>query len=145
MDELLKLTKTEIVTIFNDELNTFLTELLLIIKNVEVNDDNRSKLLSYKNLIDTGISTNKEIGIEMFSGYIFSNDNFYEKISSRDYDFFYKMDEEIDKTNKFVEIIIIIKKLFIQLSETSKDNLFGYLENLSTLSNIYAMKKIENK
>ena len=145
MDELLKLTKTEIVTIFNDELNTFLTELLLIIKNVEVNDDNRSKLLSYKNLIDTGISTNKEIGIEMFSGYIFSNDNFYEKISSRDYDFFYKMDEEIDKTNKFVEIIIIIKNLFIQLSETSKDNLFGYLENLSTLSNIYAMKKIENK
>lgn len=145
MDELLKLTKTEIVTIFNDELNTFLTELLLIIKNVEVNDDNRSKLLSYKNLIDTGISTNKEIGIEMFSGYIFSNDNLYDKISSRDYDFFYKMDEEIDKTNKFVEIIIIIKKLFIQLSETSKDNLFGYLENLSTLSNIYAMKKIENK
>jgi len=145
MDELLKLTKTEIVTIFNDELNTFLMELLLIIKNVEVNDDNRSKLLSYKNLIDTGISTNKEIGIEMFSGYIFSNDNFYDKISSRDYDFFYKMDEEIDKTNKFVEIIIIIKKLFIQLSETSKDNLFGYLENLSTLSNIYAMKKIENK
>jgi hypothetical protein len=151
MDEILSLSQLEIVTIFNDELKTFLTELLKIVnqlKNITDTDtDNINKLLSYKNLIETGISANKEIAIDMFAGYIFSagNEQFCEKISSKDYEFFYKMEEQIDKTNKLSEIIMIIKNLFIELSEVNKESIFGYLENLSTLSNIYAMKKIENK
>jgi hypothetical protein len=149
MDELLALPRLEIVTIFNDELKTFLTELLKIVTTLKngTDTDDINKLLSYKNLIETGISANKEVAIDMFAGYIFSagNEKFCDKISSRDYDFFYKMEEQINKTNKLSEIIIIIKNLFIELSEVNKESIFGYLENLSTLSNIYAMKKIENK
>ena len=147
MDELLGLTRLEIVSIFNDELNTFLTELLKIVNELKIDTDNINKLLSYKSLIETGISANKEIAIDMFAGYIFSagNENFCEKISSKDYDYFYKMEEQIDKTNKLSEIIMIIKNLFMKLSEVNKESIFGYLENLSTLSNIYAIKKIENK
>ena len=147
MDELLALPRLEIVTIFNDELNTFLTELLKIVNEIKIDTDNINKLLSYKNLIETGISANKEIAIDMFAGYIFSagNENFCEKISSKDYEYFYKIEEQIDKTNKLSEIIMIIKNIFMKLSEVNKESIFGYLENLSTLSNIYAMKKIENK
>jgi len=137
MDELLAVSQLEIVTIFNDELKTFLTELLKIVTKLKntTDTDDMNKLLSYKNLIETGISANKEVAIDMFAGYIFSegNEKFCEKISSRDYDFFYKMEEQINKTNKLSEIIMIIKNLFIELSEVNKESIFGYLENLSTL------------
>jgi len=119
MDELLAVSQLEIVTIFNDELKTFLTELLKIVTKLKntTDTDDMNKLLSYKNLIETGISANKEVAIDMFAGYIFSegNEKFCEKISSRDYDFFYKMEEQINKTNKLSEIIMIIKNLFIEL------------------------------
>ncbi len=150
MDELLKLSKIEIVKIFNDELMIFLSELLKIFNEVNkenknsINKDNVNVLISYKNLIETGIVVNKEIAIEMFSGYIFKkeNEDFYKKISEKDYEYFIKNKDKLDKTNKFENLISIIKDLFVQLSETNKESIFGYLENLSTLSNIFVMKKI---
>ena len=145
MDQLSELSTLEIVTLFNDELITFISELLKIfnqIKNVPKSSTNT--IMTYKNLIQTGIKINKEIGIEMFSGYIYSkgNEDFCEKISSRDYEFFYKIDENLEENNQLAEIIIIIKNLFIELSEQNKENIFGYLDNLSVLSNVYFMKKM---
>jgi hypothetical protein len=94
--------------------------------------------------METGINSNKEIGVDMYAGYIFAkgNEEFSEKISARDYNFFYKMEEQIGKSNKFAEILIIVKNLFIQLSDSNKECIFGYLENLTLLANVYAMKKL---
>jgi len=144
MDQLMQLSKDEVVTLFNGELSTFLSELVKIFSKMTVDQVSFNQLLSYKSLIEAGINSNKEIGVDMFAGYIFSssNDDFIEKISSRDYDFFYKMEEKIDSSNKFAEILLIIKHLFIQLSDINKENIFGYLENLSLLANVYAMKKL---
>lgn len=144
MDQLMALSKDEVVSLFNGELTTFLSELVKIFSNMSVDTNSFSQLLSYKSLIETGINSNREIGADMFAGYIFAsgNETFGEKISSRDYDFFYKMEESIDKSNKFAEILLIIKHLFIQLSESNKENIFGYLENLVLLANVYAIKKI---
>jgi hypothetical protein len=146
MDQLMELSNDEVVTLFNGELSTFLSELVKIISKMTVDQGSFNKLLSYKSLIETGISSNKVIGADMFAGYIFSsgNESFMEKISSRDYDFFYKMEEEISSSNKFAEVLLIIKHIFIQLSDSNKENIFGYLENLALLANVYAMKKLEN-
>ena len=146
MDELLKLSKIEIVQIFNDELMTFLSELLKIFNeiNIKSNKDSINKLMSYKNLIETGILANKELAIEMFSGYIFKkeNEDFCKKISEKDYEYFITNQNKLDNSNKFEDLIDIIKDLFLQLSEINKENIFGYLDNLSTLANIFVMKKI---
>ena len=145
MEQLLALNKSDIIIIFNDELTTFLSELLKIFTQLKSNKETINQLLNYKNLIDSGISANIETGIEMFAGYIFSegNDDFCQRISDRDYNFFYKLEESIDKSNKFSEVIMLIKNLFIQLNDTNKESIFGYLENLSTLANVYAIKKIK--
>jgi len=145
MDQLVELNKVEIVKMFNDELITFISELLKILNQIKnINNSEINTIMTYKNLIQTGIIINKEIGIEMFSGYIYAegNEEFCEKISSKDYNFFYKIEENLDKTNQLAEIIFIIKNLFVQLSEQNKENIFGYLDNLSILSNVYFMKKI---
>ncbi len=144
MDQLMELSKAEVVTLFNGELSTFLSELVKIFSNMSVDSSSFNQLLSYKSLIETGINSNQEIGADMFAGYLFSsgNESFMEKISSRDYDFFYSMEEKISSKNKFGEILLIVKNLFIQLTDTNKENIFGYLENLALLANVYAMKKL---
>lgn len=143
MDQIMQLSKNEVVTLFNSELSTFLSELVKIFSLLSVEPSSFNQLLSYKSLIETGINSNKEIGADMFAGYIFSSsDNFMEKISSRDYDFFYSMEEKIDSSNKFAEVLLIVKHLFIQLSESNKESIFGYLENLALLANVYAIKKL---
>lgn len=143
MEQIMQLPKEQVVSLFNSELSTFLSELVKIFSKMNVDNSSYSQLLSYKSLMETGISSNKEIGVDMFAGYIFAkgNEEFSDKISSRDYNFFYKMEEQIGKTNKFAEILLIIKNLFIQLSSFNKECIFAYLENLSLLANVYAMKK----
>ena len=145
MEQLLALNKFDIIIIFNDELTTFLSELLKIFTQLKSNKETTNQLLNYKNLIESGISANVETGIEMFAGYIFSegNGNFCQRISDRDYNFFYKLEESFDKSNKFSDVIMLIKNLFIQLNDTNKESIFGYLENLCTLANVYAIKKIK--
>jgi hypothetical protein len=144
MDQLMALSKDEVVSLFNGELSTFLSELVKIFSKMSVDSSSYSQLLAYKSLIETGIGSNREVGADMFAGYIFAtgNETFGEKISSRDYNFFYQMEEKIDKSNKFAEVLLIVKHLFIQLSESNKENIFGYLENLVLLANVYAVKKL---
>jgi len=143
MDKLLELPKKDIIAIFNDELTTFLSELIKIFSALN-KKDNIAALVTYKTMIENGISINNEIAIEMFSSYIFGtgNEEFCSKISARDYSFFFNTSFVTDETNKLAEIITIIKSLFIELSEGNKENIFGYLENLSTLANIYTMKNL---
>ena len=145
MEQLLALNKSDVIIIFNDELTTFLSELLKIFTQLKSNKETTNQLLNYKNLIESGISANVETGVEMFAGYIFSegNDDFCQRISNKDYNFFYKLEESIDKSNKFSEVIMLIKNLFIQLNDTNKESIFGYLENLCTLANVYAIKKMK--
>ena len=144
MDELLKSSRSEIVSLFNDELTTFLSELLKIFGNLDKEKAALNKLSTYKNLIHTGLYANKESGIEMFSGYILSkgNEEFSSRISNKDYEFFYELSSNTTTSNKFTDIIMIIKNLFIQLDINNKESIFGYLDNLCSLSNIYAMKKL---
>lgn len=146
MDQLLNLTKDESVVLFNSELLIFLSELIKIVTAMNIDTATLNKLLSYKSLIDTGISANKEIGVEMCASYIImpENENIIQKVNDRDYDFFYSMDSTtIDNTNQFTDILLIIKDLFMQLSETNKENVFAYLENLILLGNVYVMKKLK--
>ena len=105
MDQLMELPKEQVVTLFNGELSTFLSELVKIFSKMSLESTSYSQLLSYKALIETGINSNRDIGVDMFAGYIFGkgNNEFSEKISSRDYNFFYKMEEQIDKSNKFAD------------------------------------------
>jgi hypothetical protein len=146
MEQLMALSKDEVVSLFNSELTTFLSELVKIFSKMNIDSSSYSQLLSYKSLIETGINSNREIGADMFAGYIFAveNETFVDKISTKDYDFFYKMEEKIDKSNQFAEVLLIVKHLFIQLSESNKENIFGYLENLVLLANVYVVKKIKN-
>lgn len=144
MDQLMSLSKDEVVSLFNSELTTFLSELVKILSKMNIDSSSYSQLLTYKSLIETGINSNRDIGADMFAGYIFAvgNETFVDKISSKDYNFFYKMEEEIDQSNKFAEVLLIVKHLFIQLSESNKENIFGYLENLVLLANVYVVKKM---
>ena len=144
MDQLMSLSKDEVVSLFNSELTTFLSELVKILSKMNIDSSSYSKLLTYKSLIETGINSNRDIGADMFAGYIFAvgNETFVDKISSKDYNFFYKMEEEIDQSNKFAEVLLIVKHLFIKLSESNKENIFGYLENLVLLANVYVVKKM---
>jgi hypothetical protein len=144
MDQLMSLSKDEVVSLFNSELTTFLSELVKIFSKMNIESSSYSQLLTYKSLIETGINSNRDIGADMFAGYIFAvgNETFVDKISSKDYNFFYKMEEEIDQSNKFAEVLLIVKHLFIQLSESNKENIFGYLENLVLLANVYVVKKM---
>jgi len=140
----MSLSKDEVVSLFNSELTTFLSELVKILSKMNIDSSSYSQLLTYKSLIETGINSNRDIGADMFAGYIFAvgNETFVDKISSKDYNFFYKMEEEIDQSNKFAEVLLIVKHLFIQLSESNKENIFGYLENLVLLANVYVVKKM---
>lgn len=140
-----KLSREEIVILFNDELITFISELLKIFNQIkDVPENSFNTIMTYKNLIESGIAINKEIGIEMFSVYIFSkeNEDFSNKISCRDFDYFYNIEEDLKGENHLIELIMIIKNLFRELSEENKENIFGYLENLCILSNGYFIKKI---
>jgi hypothetical protein len=134
--------KKDIINIFNSEIIVFITELLKIFKYYESNADTITELQYYKNLIETGISVNIESGVEMFSSYLLmeGNEDFLDKIKNKDYDYFYKM--QIQDNNNFSDIIKIIKKISLKLNEENKSNIFGYLENLSILSNIYVIKKM---
>ena len=141
-----KLSRDEIITLFNDELITFISELLKIFNQINKNipEESFNTIITYKNLIETGIAINKEIGIEMFSVYIFSkaNNEFSNKISARDYEYFYNIEEDLNGQNHLIELIMIIKNLFRELSSENQENIFGYLENLCVLSNGYFLKKI---
>ena len=149
MQEISKLTKIEIIQIYNYQLNLFFSELVNISKeldeNINTNKSDINKLLLYKKLMETGLILNKELAIEMFASFILKEENkdFCTKISEKDYEYFINK-KNIDNTNGFDDLINTIKNLFIQLSETKKDNIFIYLKKLSLLVKIYIMKKTTN-
>jgi hypothetical protein len=144
MQEISKLTKIEIIQIYNYQLNLFFSELVNISTELDI-DTNKSdinKLLLYKKLMETGLILNKQLAIEMFASFILKEENkdFCTKISEKDYEYFINK-KNIDDTNGFDDLINTIKNLFIQLSETKKENIFIYLKKLSLLGKIYIIKK----
>jgi hypothetical protein len=149
MDKISKLTKSEVVQIYNYQLNIFFSDLVNISKeldeDISSNKSHINKLLLYKKLIEVGIAVNKELAIEMFATYIFKKENkdFCEKIAAKDYEYFIN-NQNYDSTNRFEDLINTIKDLFIQLTESNKDSIFIYLKNLSTLAKIYIIKKTSN-
>jgi hypothetical protein len=149
MDKISKLTKSEVVQIYNYQLNIFFSDLVNISKeldeDISSNKSHINKLLLYKKLIEVGIAVNKELAIEMFATYIFKKENkdFCEKIATKDYEYFIN-NQNYDDTNRFEDLINTIKVLFIQLTESNKESIFLYLKNLSTLSKIYIIKKTSN-
>ena len=146
MQEISKLTKSEVVQIYNYQLNIFFSDLVNISKeldeDINTNKSDINKLLLYKKLMETGLILNKELGIEMFANFILKEENkdFCTKISEKDYEYFINK-KNIDNTNGFDDLINTIKNLFIQLSEIKKENIFIYLKKLSLLGKIYIIKK----
>jgi len=149
MDKISQLTKSEVVQIYNYQLNIFFSDLVNISKeldeDISSNKSHINKLLLYKKLIEVGLAVNKELAIEMFATYIFKKENkdFFEKIAAKDYEYFIN-NQNYDSTNRFEDLINTIKDLFIQLTESNKESIFLYLKNLSILSKIYIIKKTSN-
>jgi len=145
MENIKNLKKDEIAKMFNEQIKIFIKEIIKIMENANDKKLDINKIKYYKTNMKAGLAMNKYSGIDMFSGYILSDENkdFTSKIVERDYNYFYSMTYEKEVDNSMAEMIIIIKNILNNLCDENKENIFGYLENLCTLSNIYAMKKIE--
>jgi hypothetical protein len=145
MENIKNLKKDEIAKMFNQQIKIFIKEIIKIMENANDKKLDINKIKYYKTNMKAGLAMNKYSGIDMFSGYILSDENkdFTSKIVERDYNYFYSMKYEKNVDNSMAEMIMITKNILNNLCDENKENIFGYLENLCTLSNIYAMKKIE--
>jgi hypothetical protein len=142
MDELLELDKKTLASVFNSELSTFLKELEQIFKVESDCAESAAKIKAYKKKLNSGLMINATIGVEVFSNYILSEENseFCNEIKTRNYDHFIHLSNKLDTSNPFLDIIVIIKDVFMKLHDDKKCSIFEYLENLCMVSNVYASK-----
>jgi hypothetical protein len=145
MENIKNLKKEELVVIFNDQIKTFIKQIIKITETANDKNLDLSKIKYYKNSLKAGLVINKYTAIDMFSGYILSEENkdFTKKIGERDYNYFYNIKYEKDVENSLADMIQITRNIMNNLNDENKENIFGHLENLCLLTNLYTIKKIE--
>lgn len=145
MSDLMSMSINDITNIFNDELNTFLNQLIHIATQLNIDKKDFNKISLSRRTLEQGMSINKSICIDMYAAFLFAHghENFIENIKNRKYDYFYNLMETEEIQEDFKELLSIISTVSYSLSDDLKNDIFGYLENISVLSNIYAIKKIK--
>lgn len=147
MDELLNSSITDIVTIFNDELNVMLNQLIIITKKLNMTEDEKNTVFNSKNKLCNAIKVNENLCVDMYAKFLLTErfDGFFNNIKARNYQYFYDLTEKEEIDPEFKELMVLIRTVSYQVGDETKNDVFGYVENLSLLATIYAQKKIEKK
>lgn len=141
----IKMKLSEYVTLFNEQLQEFIDQLNNIINHL--NDEKTLSISStYNNCIKAALYMKQDTCIEAYSGYILKPENkdFTTKIAERDLNYFNNIQFENQASNNLLDLIKIIRNVVPQLKNEDQEKIFGYLENLCTLSNLYALEKISS-
>lgn len=125
--------KSLILSGFNNHFSEFIEDMLTIFPN---NKD----ILTAKKAITNLRNLNPKLVITFWKGYIIPN--YGKQIEDGDCDFFLKKDykNDISYMDASTELIEVIERMRIPLSELSSDNMckcVKYIQNLSKLSMLY--------
>ena len=147
MDELLNSSIEDIVSIFNDELNVMLNQLILIANNLNMSNNERTTIINSKNKLCNAINVNVNLCVELYAKFLLTEkfNGFFDNIKARNYKYFYELTEKEEIDPQFRELMVLIRTVSYQVGDETKNDVFGYVENLSLLATIFAQKKIEKK
>ena len=68
--------------------------------------------------------------------------DFLPNVQNKNYQYFYDLAESEEIDPEFRELMQIIKKVSYDVNDELKADVFGYMENITILANIYAGKKL---
>ena len=68
-----------------------------------------------------------------------------EQVQAKNYKYFYALVDNDIVDVEFRDLLQIIKTVSMGIDEESMENIFGYIENVTVLANIYACKTIDSK
>lgn len=147
MDELLNSSIDDIVTIFNDELNVMLNQLIFIANKLSMTESEKTIIINSKNKLCNAVKVNERLCVELYAKFLLTEkfDGFFNNIKARNYQYFYDLTEKEEIEPQFKELMILIRTVSYQVGNETKNDVFGYVENLSLLATIYAQKKLEKK
>lgn len=147
MTDLLSASIDTIVKTFNDEMITFLNQLMVIADQIEISKVNLSKVQFSKRTLVQAININSIICINLFAAFILNPEfsDFLEQVQAKNYKYFYALVDNDIVDVEFRDLLQIIKTVSMGIDEESMENIFGYIENVTVLANIYACKTIDSK
>jgi len=70
-------------------------------------------------------------------------ETFLENVQKRNYEYFYLLADNDIIEPEFRELLSIIKTVSYGIDDETKNIIFGYIENITVLADIYAYKKME--
>jgi hypothetical protein len=146
MAELLSASIDTIVKTFNDELNTFLNQLMLIADQITISKSNLSKVQISKRRLVQAMQINSVLCINLYATFLLNPEfeDFLPNVQSRNYEYFYILADNEKIEPQFKELLSIIKTVSYDIDDELKNIVFGYVENITILANIFACKKLEN-
>lgn len=144
MESLLNAPIDEIIMIFNDEMNNMINQLMHIANHVGLKPEEMNTITFSKNKLINAIKINRILCIEMYAKFLLDDNfsDFYENIKNKQYDYFYGLSNNTAIDEEFRDLVILIKTISYNVDKETKENVFGYMENLSILATIFAKKKI---
>lgn len=144
MEELLNAPIDEIVMIFNDELNNMINQLMSIAKQITITSDENTLILASKNKLLNAIKINEFLCIELYAKFLLKDEfeDFFDNIKNRKYDYFFELADRADIDEEFRDIIFLVKTISYKVGNETREDIFGYMENLSFLATIFAQKKL---
>ena len=147
MASLMSCEMKDIVTMFNDELQTFIIQLMHIAEQINMTKKEMSTILSSKRDLETGMKINQKLCIDLYAKFLFEDghETFVENVKCRNYDYFYELVKKETIDDEFKELLQIVVTVSYNLDDDLKNDIFGYLENITDLAITYAAKLVENK
>lgn len=144
MDSLLKAPVDEIIMIFNDEMNNMINQLMHIADHVGLKPEEMSTIMFSKNKLINAIEINRILCIEMYAKFLLDEEfnDFYENIKNKKYEYFYELSTNKAIDEEFRDLVVLVKTISYNVGTETKENIFGYMENLSILATIFAQKKL---
>jgi hypothetical protein len=145
MSKLMDCTDMEIISLFNDEITTFVDQLMNISTQISLTPEELVKINKSKKDLDTGMRINLKLCIELYTVFLFKpeHDQFVESVKNRNYDYFYKLVAQEDIDDEFKELLEIITTVSYNLDNEIRNDIFGYLENITDLALVYVAKTVK--
>ena len=145
MDALLNASIDELVGVFNDEMKVFLNQLITIGKQVKMQKSDFESVINSKKKLLQVLEVNNLICIDTYATFLLTDkySDFFEHVQKRDHDYLYKLAMEEERNNEFQQLMVMIRMVSYNVDKETKNDVLGYVENLSILANVYAKKKLE--
>jgi|SaaInlStandDraft_4_1057021.scaffolds.fasta_scaffold08018_2 hypothetical protein len=145
MADLLAANIDTIVKTFNDELNTLLNQLMIIADQIEISKTDLCKVKASKKQLLDAIYINVNLCVNMYAFFLLKPEfeTFLENVQKRNYEYFYLLADNDIIEPEFRELLSIIKTVSYGIDDETKNIIFGYIENITVLADIYAYKKME--